>query len=306
MNRQAERPGRKSSAPASGRAEQSASSTALALSDAPIGVFDSGVGGLSVAGEILRRLPAESVLYFADTAHVPYGGRPLAEVQGFALAICDFLVESGAKIVVMACNISSAVALPAARERHPDIPMLGVIEPGAAAALATGAKRIGVLATQGTVTSGAYTRTITAAEPAAEVVEVACPRFVPLVEAGETESVDARDAAREYLSPLAKAGCQAIILGCTHYPFLLPILRRVAGELFGNGALPAFVDPAQETTREIGCLLSKGGLASLEGSQPAHRYFVSGDVDRFEAQGSAFLGRRIAGACNIRLDEFPL
>jgi glutamate racemase len=268
---------------------------------APIGVFDSGVGGLSVAGEILRNLPTESVLYFADTAHVPYGGRPLDDVRGFALAICDFLVENGAKMVAMACNISSAVALPAARERHPEIPMIGVIEPGASAALTTGARRIGVLATQGTVKSGAYTRAITMSESQAKVVEVPCPLFVPLVEAGETETPEALDAAREYLSPLADAGCEAVILGCTHYPFLLPALQKAATELFPASKRPIFVDPAQETTREIGCLLVRQGIASTA-SAPSHRYFVSGDVAHFEERGSFFLGSPISSAQHITLD----
>jgi glutamate racemase len=222
-------------------------------------------------------------------------------VQGFALGICDFLVANGAKMVVMACNISSAVALPAARERHPDIPMLGVIEPGASAALATSALRIGVLATQGTVTSGAYTRTIKSAQPAASVVEVPCPLFVPLVEAGDTEGPSALNAALEYLAPLAEAGCQAVILGCTHYPFLMPTLRSAAGELFGKGAIPAFVDPAQETTREAGCLLAKCGLVSQADAHPLYQYFVSGDVDHFQSQGSIFLGAPIAGAQHVCL-----
>lgn len=268
----------------------------------PIGVFDSGVGGLSVAGEILRRLPAESVLYFADTAHVPYGGRPLEEVRGFALGICDFLVSQGAKMIVMACNISSAVALPEARRRYPDVPMLGVIQPGAAAAVATGARRIGVLATQGTVRSGAYTREIAALEPAADVVEVPCPLFVPLVESGDTEGPAALAAAREYLAPLADAGCQAVILGCTHYPFLLPALRRVAADLFPSGGAPAFVDPAQETTREVGCLLAKAAIAAPAGSSPTHRYYASGDPAHFAEQGSLFLGSPIPCAHPITLD----
>jgi glutamate racemase len=274
----------------------------LAKSNAPIGVFDSGVGGLSVAGEILRNLPFESVLYYADTAHVPYGGRPLEEVRGFALAICDFLVENGAKMVAMACNISSAVALPAARERHPDIPMLGVIEPGSAAALATGARRIGVLATQGTVKSGAYTRAITMSEPQSKVVEVPCPLFVPLVEAGETETPEALSAAREYLSPLASAGSEAVILGCTHYPFLLPALQKAAAELFPTNKRPVFVDPALETTREVGCLLSRHGIAAPAATTPSHRYFVSGDVGQFQERGSLFLGSPIAKAEHVTLD----
>ncbi|HEX5323784.1 MAG TPA: aspartate/glutamate racemase family protein, partial [Capsulimonadaceae bacterium] len=207
----------------------------------------------------------------------------------------------GAKMVVMACNISSAVALPKARERFPNTPILGVIEPGATAALATGARRIGVLATQGTVTSGAYTRAIMAAEPLANIVEVPCPRFVPLVEAGQTESPEALCAAREYLSPIAQAGCEAIILGCTHYPFLLPALQKAAAELFPANARPAFVDPAQETTREVDCLLKRHGIAAPNPAVPAHRYCVSGDVAQFEERGTIFLGSPIVCAQRITL-----
>ncbi len=264
----------------------------IGLGRSPIGVFDSGVGGLSVARELLKHLPVESLLYYADTARVPYGGRPLDEVRGFALRICEFLVERGAKMIVMACNISSAVAVDAAQQRHPDIPIIGVVRPGARAAAAGGARRIGVLATQGTVASGAYEETINEIDDSLEVVSVACPKFVPLVEADETDGRGAYDACREALVALAGSKpCDTIILGCTHYPFLLPMLRRCAGELFE--AQPSFIDPAGETARLAKeCLHLTDRIAPQEIS-PMHRYFASGDPEQFRRHAPLLLGSAV-------------
>ncbi len=266
----------------------------------PIGVFDSGVGGLSVAKQFLKQLPNEELLYFADSAHVPYGGRPLDEVRGFALGICDFLVESGVKMIVMACNISSAVALATARERHPQIPIIGVIAPGVQAAIDQGATRIGVLATQGTVNSGAYTATVRAIAPAVPVTENACPRFVPLVEAEETETNDALDAARTYLEPLSRATCDSVILGCTHYPFLINAIAHEARDLFPMDAQPTFIDPASETARAASVLLSSRGLTAPE-RVPGHRYCTSGDPARFAEQGPVFLGQPVGKVTQVTL-----
>jgi glutamate racemase len=257
----------------------------------PIGVFDSGVGGLSVAHELMRAVPAESLLYYADTAHVPYGGRPLDEVRGFALHICDFLVERGAKMIVMACNISSAIASEAAQERYPDIPVIGVVRPGARAAVISGAERIGVLATQGTVNSGAYERAIHEADKGIHVRQVACPKFVPLVESDQTETPEAYAACCEALAPLAsgRAACDAVILGCTHYPFLLPMLQRAAAELFERR--PLFIDPAGETAHTVrDTLLVRGLNAPVDAPHPAGRYFVSGDVEQFRRHAPLLLG----------------
>jgi glutamate racemase len=258
-------------------------------SNRPIGVFDSGVGGLSVARELLRGLPDESIAYYADTVHVPYGGRPLDEVRGFALHIVDFLIERGAKMIVMACNISSAIAVESARQVHPDIPILGVLRPGARAACATGAERIGVLATQGTVLSGAYERALRDADKGISVLQVACPLFVPLVESGETESPAAIAACRIALAPMAAhPACEAIILGCTHYPFLLSTLKRTAEDLFERP--PIFVDPAAETVRSVFEALQGNGMSAMPGASPAHRFYASGDPEQFRSHASLFLG----------------
>jgi glutamate racemase len=250
-----------------------------------IGIFDSGLGGLGVARNVMDSLPNESIVYFADTAHVPYGERSADEVKGFALGICNFLIGLGCKAVVMACNMSSAIALEEARRIHPDVPILGVIEPGAAAAAAcSNGCAIGVLATTGTVKSGAYPRAIVRARPGAEVVQVACPEFVPLVESGMAESDEARDAAAGYVAELG-ARCGTIVLGCTHYPFV-----RKAVELAAKGA--TIVDPAEETTRRLAQLLASLNLHSSS-PNPRHAFFCSGQTEGLVTLGSQFLGRQI-------------
>lgn len=255
--------------------------------NSPIGIFDSGLGGLSVAAQVLRTLPNERIIYFADTAHVPYGERPLDEIHRFALAITQFVIDRGAKAVVMACNMSSAVALDDARAAHAKTPILGVIEPGAKAALArSGRKPIGVLATTGTVNSQAYVRAITRLSESARVYQQACPRFVPLVESGEADSEEAEAAARTYVAPLRRAGCQTIILGCTHYPFLRSAIEAAAGP----GA--AIIDPAEETARSLTNVLIEYGQAS-DRLERAHEFYASGDAQALAALGGAFLGRPI-------------
>lgn len=213
--------------------------------NAPIGVFDSGLGGLTVVSQMLRLMPRERILFVADQAHVPYGGRDLSEVRGFACGISEGLLAAGCKAIVMACNISSATALDAVRANHPDTLVLGVIEPGArAAAQATQNGRIGVLATAGTVRSGAYTRTLTASDPQITVLEVPCPEFVPLVEGDAINTPEAYRAAEAYMAPLLDAGTDTVVLGCTHYPFLLPVLEKVAPQV-------QFVNPAEHTVFEL-------------------------------------------------------
>jgi len=255
--------------------------------NSPIGIFDSGLGGLSVAAQVLRNLPGERIIYFADNAHVPYGERPLDEIRGFALDITDFLIDLGAKAVVMACNMSSAIALDEARRRRPRIPVLGVIEPGAAAAVrAAGQSPIGVLATTGTVSSQAYPRAIARLSPSAAVLQQACPKFVPLVEAGKSDSEEAEAAACGYVVPLVAQGCETLILGCTHYPFLRKAIEAAAGP----GV--KIVDPAQETLRLLENKLLENKITG-RGSNAPHEFYASGDVRGFTDLGSRFLGERI-------------
>lgn len=260
----------------------------------PIGVFDSGLGGLSVAAEVLRTLPCESIVYFADNAHVPYGERPLEEICDFALDITGFLIGRGAKAVLMACNMSSAVALDEARERHPHVPILGVIEPGARAAVdVSGGGPIGVLATTGTVRSEAYVRAIHRLDPSRKVIQQACPKFVPLVESGKADSEEAEAAACTYVTPLVRAGCRTLILGCTHYPYVRRAIRAAAG------AGVRIVDPAQETVRVLHNTLSERRAVS-DSACPGYAFYASGDTASFAELGSVFLGRRID--CVQRVD----
>lgn len=253
----------------------------------PIGVFDSGLGGLSVAAQIMRVCPRERIVYFADTAHVPYGERPLDEIRGFARNIVAFLVAKGAKAVVMACNMSSAVALDEARNTWPDIPIIGVIEPGARAAVKIAQNApIGVLATTGTVKSGAYVREISRCGFSAQVVQQACPKFVPLVESGMAESEEAEAAACEYVTPLLQASCRTIVLGCTHYPFLRRAIECAAGPDV------TIVDPAEETALALANTLDVRGCAAVKACDQ-HEFYASGETSGIADLGSAFLGRPI-------------
>ena len=244
-----------------------------------IGVRDSGVGGLTVAREIKKQIPGARLLYFADTAHVPYGDRAPSEVRHFALSITEFLISQGAQIVVFACNTSSAYALQIAKKRF-SIPLFGVIEPGARAALeanrSTPAAPIGVLATVATIQSRMYARWIANLQnedcEKTQTIEIACPRFVPLVESEEVSTPAARMACEEYLQPLLHAGAQTVILGCTHYPLLLPMLKAIAPQI-------RFVDPAQFLAREIAVLAAPGVLpAPCEADQ----FFISGPREGVE------------------------
>lgn len=250
-------------------------------------MFDSGLGGLSVAARVLNRLPNERLLYFADTAHVPYGERPLDEIEEFALSIVGFLIEHGAKAVVMACNMSSAVALDIARCAYPEIPIMGVIEPGAKAAVAVcNGAPIGVLATTGTIKSEAYIRAAAQIDPSVRVIGQACPNFVPLVESGLADSEEAEAAACTYVRPLLAKGCRTIVMGCTHYPFLRGPIQSAAGPDV------TIIDPAEETVSTLQNTLFEQGIYSI-GLESPHEFFASGDASGFATLGSAFLGTNI-------------
>lgn len=254
----------------------------------PIGVFDSGVGGLTVASALIRRFPSEQLLYVADQAHVPYGGRPLDEVSGFAEGISGFLAAQGCRAIVMACNISSATALESVTSDLSPIPVLGVISAVARKlAIESPSPRIGVLATEGTVRAGAYTAQIHAFNPHAFVLEIPCPQFVPLVEMGEADTAEAEDASLEYLRPLALAGCDTVVLGCTHYPFLLPALRRAASSLFSSDI--AFVDPADEIADALADALPDAGWYDPPDPPSRHLLLTTGDADTFGMQIPGFL-----------------
>ena len=255
--------------------------------DAAIGLFDSGVGGLSVAKEVYRQLPAESTVYYGDTAHVPYGSRSSAELIRFTEQITAFLERQGVKYIIFACNTSSSISLPVLRERL-KVRMIGMIRPGVAEAVSkTVNGRIGVIATEATIRSGAYTQELKGMGQNIEVYSRAAPRLVPLVEAGRTETKEIVQALREYLFPLKKAGIDTLILGCTHYPFLT---RQITDEL-GPGV--RLVDPASATVRAAKEELRSLGLAA-NGMKPAgHHFYVSGEPEAFRAAAGRFLNRDI-------------
>ena len=268
---------------------------ASVASSAPIGVFDSGVGGLTVAKRVLDLLPDERIVYVADQAHVPYGGRDLAEVRRFAYGISSALFGYGCKAVVMACNISSAVALESVRVTHPESIVMGVIVPGACrAARSTKNGRIGVLATAGTVRSGAYSRALHTLDPYMSVAEVACPDFVPIVEAGAEMSEEALRAAERYLMPIRQIDADTVILGCTHYPFLLPVLREVWSE-------PSYIDPAEQTSHELAELLRAAALLAPPSIDASGRHLLTttGDPEAFRHHLLRFLPEAVPFACVI-------
>ncbi|MGH7822804.1 MAG: glutamate racemase [Candidatus Binatia bacterium] len=263
------------------------------MSDAPIGIFDSGIGGLTVVHEILAALPAERLIYLGDTARTPYGTKSAEIITRYSLENTDFMLEKGVKILVVACNAMSAVALDGIRSRAGKVAVVGVIEPGAkAAAAATASGRIGVIGTEATIASGAYTAALRRIRPGLEIYTRACPLFVPLAEEGWTENDVARAAAAVYLESLRASGIDTLILGCTHYPLLKPTI----GAFLGAGV--RLVDSAKETAREVAARLSRDGLRRPEGKGSAS-FFVTDVPDRFVRVGRRFLGERVESAVRI-------
>lgn len=256
-------------------------------SNAPIGVFDSGIGGLTVVHELMRQLPHESIVYFGDTARVPYGNKGPETIQRYSREIADFLESRGVKAIVVACNTATAHALPMLRAERA-IPVIGVVEPGARAAVAaTAAGAIGVIGTAGTVRSGAYERAIHALRPDARVTAKACPLFVPLVEEGWTDRDATGLIAREYLAPVVAAHVDTLVLGCTHYPLLKPLLHEVLGPDV------RLIDSAEETAAETARVLAEQGIAATPGATPAYHFVCSDEPSRFLALGQRFLGSAI-------------
>jgi glutamate racemase len=257
------------------------------MSDAPIGIFDSGVGGLTVARAILDQLPREPVLYVADTARFPYGPKPIAEVRAYALEVLDLLVAEGVKMLVIACNSASSAVLRDARERY-DVPVIEVIQPAVRAAVsASRIGRVGLIATRATVTSRSYEDAFAAA-PHVTLTSVACPRFVEFVERGITVGDELVDVARGYLGPILDAGCDTLILGCTHYPLLTGVISYVVGD----GV--TLVSSADETAKDVFRVLRDQRLARAEDSpEPGHRFLSTGDPAPFGVLGHRFLGPEI-------------
>ncbi|MCX7521990.1 glutamate racemase [Microbacterium sp. STN6] len=240
------------------------------MTDAPIGIFDSGVGGLTVARAVRDQLPGESILYIGDTAHSPYGPKPIAEVRRYALEVLDYLVERGVKMLVIACNTASAAMLRDARERY-SVPVIEVIQPAVRRAVAaTRNKRVGVIGTEGTVNSRAYEDAFAAA-PDLQLFSQACPRFVEFVEAGVTRGDELLDVASGYLEPLRRAGVDTLVLGCTHYPFLKGAISYVMGEDV------TLVSSDTETANDVYRVLVSQGLERTQSGPPTLSYDATGD-----------------------------
>lgn len=261
--------------------------------DRPIGVFDSGIGGLTVAQEMTRLLPNEQIVYFGDTARVPYGTKSKESVIRFSKDNMNVLLKYGVKMVVIACNTSTSWALSVIRREYA-VPVIGVIEPGSRRAVeVTKSRRIGVIATQSTVASGKYAGTIQRLLPGAQVVSRACPLFVPLVEEGWIDGKVTDSVAEEYLAPIRRAKVDTLILGCTHYPLLKPVLQKV----MGRGV--TLVDSATETAREVKALLEMNGLFRKAKCPPRHEFLVSDEPEHFRILAKRFLGHDLASVRRV-------
>jgi glutamate racemase len=266
---------------------QSASELTAHVADRPIGVFDSGVGGLTVARAVLDQLPHEQITYLGDTAHGPYGPRPIAQVRAYALAAMDALVASGVKALVIACNSASAACLADARERY-DVPVVEVVLPAVRRAVAaTRSGRVGLIATRVTIASGAY-QDLFGAAPNVMLTGAACPAFVDFVERGVTSGRQILGLAQSYLEPLQRAEVDTLVLGCTHYP----LLSGVIGLVMGEGV--TLVSSADETAKDIYRVLTQRDLLRSEDAPPPrHQFLATGDVDLFHRVGRRFLGPAI-------------
>lgn len=258
------------------------------VADAPVGIFDSGFGGLTVARSVIDQLPHESVVYLGDTARQPYGPKPIGEVREYALECLDHLVARGVKALVIACNSASAAMLRDARERY-DVPVVEVIYPATRrAAAATRSGRIGVICTQATATSMAYDDAFAAA-PHVRLLTRACPAFVDFVEQGVTSGPELLAAAHEYLDPLIAADVDTLVLGCTHYPLLTGVISYV----MGDGV--TLVSSAEESAKAVYQMLATTGLMRT-GGEPVHEFLTTGEPGEFERIGRRFLGPELTFA----------
>lgn len=271
------------------------------LCDAPVGIFDSGVGGLTVAREIMRQIPNEKIVYFGDTARVPYGSKSKETITKFSRQIVHFLQEQKVKAIVAACNTASAYALNEI-EKEIDIPLIGVVKPGAkAAAEATRNGRIGVIGTEGTIGSHIYSTYIKEIDPDITVMGKACPLFVPLVEEGLWQDPVTDEIANRYLGSLIDSDIDTLILGCTHYP----LIRSTVGKIMGESV--TLVNPAYETARELKALLADENLLNEKGPELGgnrYRFYVSDMADKFQTFANSILKYGILSAKKINIEDY--
>jgi glutamate racemase len=267
------------------------------LARLPIGMFDSGIGGLTVLHECLVALPAEDFVYVGDTARFPYGSKTKEELELFADQIARFLERTGVKLIVVACYSATAAALPRLQERF-STPIVGVVMPGARAAVQTSRyRRIGVLATEATVASESYVHAIRGLDAGAEVLQQACPGLAEYIQEGDVASREVADAVREYAAPLKEKRPDVVIMGCTHYPLIAPLLQRQLGRDV------TLVNPAAEIAREVEAILERRDLARREDREGAYRFFCTGDVESFRSVGARFLQMPLDEVSRVGLDE---
>jgi glutamate racemase len=260
-----------------------------------IGVIDSGVGGLTVAKEVIRQLPNEKIIYLGDTARCPYGPRTTKEVKRFTWEMTSFLLEKKIKMLVIACNTATAAALDEIRNEL-SIPVLGVINPGARAAIKqTKNYRVGIIGTEGTVKSGAYEKALKSLNSRLYVTSLACPKFVPLVESNEFNGPIAERIVDESLKPMLNQKLDTLILGCTHYPLLEPVIKKTMGETV------SVISSGDETAREISAILQYNGLLDTDEEEPKHEYFTTGSRRIFSKIASQWLGVPIQNVQKIKL-----
>jgi glutamate racemase len=263
----------------------------------PIGVFDSGVGGLTVLHECLVTLPHEDFVYLGDHARLPYGPRPLPELRRFAREIAGYLEAQNVKLILAACNAATSAALPQLQEELA-VPVIGVITPEAHTAVqATRNRRVGLMATQATVTAGRYAELVHTLDAGVELHAVACPRLVPLIESDDPFRAETTEAVREYAAPLKEARVDTVILGCTHYPLIRPILQRV----FGRDVTLVF--SAEETAREVAETLARKRIENGAGREGSYRFLTTGDPDLFRRAGARFLQLPIEAVEHVALAE---
>ncbi|MBM7701312.1 glutamate racemase [Metabacillus iocasae] len=260
-----------------------------------IGVIDSGVGGLTVAKEIMRQLPKEQILYMGDTARCPYGPRPTEEVRAFTWEMTNYLLDKEIKMLVIACNTATAVVLEEIQNQL-TIPVLGVIQPGARAALkVTKNHKIGVIGTNGTVKSKAYTHALKELHNEVEVESLACPLFVPLVESGNYEGAEAERIVKETLAPFTHYEIDTMILGCTHYPLLKPVIQNFIGDKV------KLISSGEETASEVSAILSYSNLLNQTEEQPVHQFLTTGSTELFQSIASKWFEQPVRHVHHIAL-----
>jgi glutamate racemase len=261
----------------------------------PIGIFDSGIGGLTVVKEIFQQLPGERIVYFGDTARVPYGTKSSRVIQVFAVQDAQFLEKQNVKMIIVACHTASSVAIDQLTQKF-NIPVLGVVEPGVTAALnITKNYRVGVIGTKGTIMSGTYEKKLKERHDGIEVVSHFCPLFVPLAEEGWLDNEVTKNVANIYLTPLKENAIDTLILGCTHYPLLKPVIQKV----LGNDVV--LIDSAEETARVVKKYLESEGMIN-KNENPEHAFFVSDIPWQFQDVGERFLGRKLETIVQVEID----